>query len=288
MNSTFLTGCFVFLAAAGRAAEPDNYNPSMPAIESIQVQQDAKDPSTGELVDRMNAYRMQVELANSIEALQNRYNDRVRWELHFGAGGAIAPSTDGPVQGVGVYDNAGAYSLLSLGLKANLGNLKLPRPHRILGEVTRLRTLLGVHKYESTEKLLAECDRIEAGTKNYMDEFWFKRWALGVSFPFLYRSVNGYSERRYDYSVPGQSSTQSETIYSSDRPVFDWANTSVFLGYDLGDFVTLQAGYSVRNHVSLTVSLDTSTPVTLMATEFYHMLRGLAGTTQGTYYPRYY
>jgi hypothetical protein len=273
------------LATLGRTAVPDSYSPALPAADNIQIQQNAKDPGTADLVDRMNAYRMQVDLANSIEALQNRYNNRVRWEMHLGAGTAFAPAPGGPVKGVGVYDSAGNYSFFALGLKANLNNLKLPRPENLLGEVTRLRTLLGVHKYDSTESLLAECDRIEAGTKKYMNDFWFKRWSVSVNFPFLYRSALGSS---YYYSSSGSGYYIYENRYTNNDPYpnFDWSNTTFTLGCDLGDFVTLQAGLSARNHISFTLSTDISTPVSLVATDFYALLRGFSGTgtSRGLFY----
>lgn len=277
------------LSSALSAADMEHSGPSSPGIESISIQQDAKDPSTGDLVDKMNAYRMQIELANSIEALQNRYNNRIRWEMHVGAGTAFAPDAGGPVQGVGVYNRQNNYNVFALGLKANLGHLKLPRPENILGEITRLRTLLGVHKYESTAKLLAECDRIETGTKQYMDEFWFKRWSLGVSFPFLYRSQLGYSSYIYS-NGPGYTYNENRYISSDNNPSFDWGNSSVFLGYDLGDFLTLQAGLSAKNHFSFSVSTDLSTPVSLVAGDFYRMLRTFSGTNGngGGYTVSYY
>ncbi len=237
-----IVGAFCIVSTVAIAG-PTLPTPAPPT--QVQIQAQAQDPGSVGLIDKMNGYYLQYVLANTIQNMEQDFDDRIRWEVHAGVGFMYNSAPNG------FYPVCPPNSMANLGIKLNLMNPKMVRPKDLLAEIRYLRTLLSVQRANSTDDLLAECDKMEKGTNAYLDEFWWKRLSVGLSFPIT--STNSY------YSL------------------ISGSNAFVFLGYDLGDLVTLQAGYSTQNKFMVAVSTDISTPTYVFVTNFYNSLSRFTG-----------
>lgn len=279
-------------AAAGalHAADDVRYSSDLGAG-AIQVTSPAQAPDTAALVDKMNEYRLQLEQINSLEALRRHMDERVRYELHLG-GGLMLPADIIPDQPLPLYrlnSAADIRPVYSLGLKVNLGRLKLVQPTRIRAEIGRARRLLALRPFPGSDEALKECDALAEELATDQSLGLFKRWSIGVAVPFLYRTDRGAEFYLYNYGYGYGSSYQ--TWYNT-TPGFGFDNAAFFIGTDLGDAATWQLGYSARNAFYTALSLDISTPVHIAATDFFNMLRGVSGAPYPgrenyNYYNRY-
>jgi len=213
----------------------------------IRYDLNINDSTSAPLIDKINEYSLKVNAIRTLEELEKNFSNRIRWEFHFGTGTGYDRMTDS-VQGA-----------LMVSVKLNLNNPKLPSPKNILAKANKIRNYLAIGHYEFADNANRRLDSIEGGTKEYLDQMWWKRLSIGLSF----LKVN-------------TTETRSSLAYTFDAPAF-------FVGYDFGDILTMQLGYSYfRQYGYLGASLDISTPVYLMASNFYNMLRGFGNTPNGS------
>jgi hypothetical protein len=222
------------------------------------------------------------------QAARNHFNDRINWELHLGASQAMYP---GAVAALPDYRNSstGSYQFFSAGLKYNLTNPKMVKPNDVLAEIKRLRNLLAVRKFDFSDELAAECDRMELETKDYLSHYWFKRFSIGVEFPYSTRGFyynktdQNYQSDKNGYNPNSENTTSS--YGNGYTPGFDFSNPFFCLGTDLGDYLTLEVGYSAKNHFMAGISLDISTPLFSLGMDFFNYIRTFSGAPNASSYP---
>ena len=235
----------------------------------LSLQAPINAPETLDLIDKVNEYAYAQLLIDSGEAVRNHFNDRIRWEFHLGFNEALGP---GNLNDKLNYNRSAAN--FTSGIKLNLKDRKMVNPWDVLSEIRRLKNLLQVRHYAFSDELAAECDSMEKDTRAYLDDFWFKRWSVGVDF--------AYSTRGPVYGVSGFGGFNS---YGNGAPGFDFANPYIYVGTDLGDYITLKAGASVHGDVMVGMSTDISTPVFALGTDFFNYLRNFSGAPQASNYP---
>lgn len=284
-----VAAAFCLLHPGLNAVQLDHYPAYLANTAGLTLQAPVSDTQTVQIVDKLNEYYYAQLLLDSGEAVRNKFNNRVRWEFHLGAAAGVAPGRD---NGLPDYaDGATAFGqMFTAGVKLNLTNPKMVRPWEVLSEAKRLRGLAQVRPFPFAEALDKEAEQTESATKAYLDDFWFTRWSVSVDFPFMTRGSNSsFDDSRSESTstVGGSTYSQSRSSYSygsSYTPGFDFGNPVISLGTDLGDLLTLKAGYSARNFVMVGLSMDLSTPVFGLGQDFFYFLRSFSGAPNATSY----
>jgi len=264
--------------AAGLAADTTVHAvTALPNTPGFTVLADPKSDSTRDLVNAMNDYYFSQLIVNNAEGARNDFNDRIRWEFHLGVAGAVDPKY--VPQGPDFWHGVGTSRFFTMGIKYNLTNPKIVNPNDVRSELQRLRQLLKVRSYAFNDDIDAESARMLQELQDYDGRFWFKRWSLGIDFPWV--TAQG---EYYNYTQYGSSGTTNYNFNAStsSTPGFNFSDPCFYLGTDLGDSLTLKLGYSAQNQIVMGMSMDLSTPVFTYATQFFNYLRTFSGAPNAT------
>jgi hypothetical protein len=250
---------------------------SLPNTGGLSLQAPIEGQQTMDLIDKVNEYAYAQLLIDSGEAARNHFNDRIHWEFHLGAAGALYPGSIGALPDY--QDGAtGTYGFFTAGVKYNLNNPKMVNAYDVLGELKRLDNLLQVRTFPFSEEMRAECKRMIAEDQAYIDDFWFKRWSVGIDFPYLTR---GYTYGQQSWIYPNSSTNNqvyTNTNYGGTyAPGFDFSNPFFFVGTDFGDVLTLKLGFSAHDQVMLGLSTDISTVMFTLGQDFFNYIKSFSG-----------
>ena len=199
---------------------------------------DANDSSSATLVDRMNSYNIMQDILYLTHKIEDDADNRMHFEFHV-AGGLYY---DGVLDTVGF--NAG------ISVKINLGNPKIPNSYEIVNNIHELKNRIAITGFQLPDLTLKNIEAIENQMIRYNRQFWWKRLSFGATVPF-----------------------STNTNYNP--PYFQVSESYLFLGYDLGDVITLQLGANLQKKVFMAASVDLSTPLYSLAEDFKDMLSRL-------------
>jgi hypothetical protein len=263
-------------AAAAAADTTVHAVTALPNTPGFTVLADPKNDSTRDLVNAMNDYYFSQLIINNAEGARNDFNDRIRWEFHLGVAGAVDPKY--VPAGPDFWHGVGTERFFTMGIKYNLNNPKIVNPNDVRSELQRLRHLLKVRSYAFNDDIDAESARMLQELQDYDSRFWFKRWSLGIDFPWV---TQGQSFN-YNQNGPLGSGGYNLNINTGNGAGLDYGDPFFYLGSDLGDSLTLKLGYSAQNQVMLGLSMDFSTPVFTYAAQFFTYLRTFSGAPAAT------
>lgn len=194
---------------------------------------DINDSNSVTVIDQMNSYYIMQNVLYLTHKIEDGADDRIHFEFHVG-GGASFDS-----------DNDTTNLLGAISFKINLFNPKIPNAHEIIASIHELQNLTDITGFELPTNSEERIDAIYDQLKKYNNEFWWKRLSIGVSIPFN------------DVDFP---------------PRFNFTETYLFVGYDLGDVVTLQVGANMNKKMLVAASIDLSTPLYSLAEDFKDMV----------------
>ncbi len=210
---------------------------------------DVNDTNSLTVIDKINDFAILQDVLYIVHEIEDDANNRVHFEFHL-AGGANYNFD---------LDTIGLVGAISF--KVNLCNPKIPNAPDILANINKLHNLVSMTGCSLPEITSARLDVIEQNLKKYNSQFWWKRVSVGVSVPFI--ETNSY-----------------------DRPRFNYKDAYLFIGYDLGDVITFQAGMNGSMSPLLAASVDLSTPLYSLAVDFKDMISRLLRLPEryGSYY----
>lgn len=146
-----------------------------------------------------------------------------------------------------------------ISFKINLMNPKIPNSHEIMGDIHELRNLSTLTGFTLPTEASQLMDVTYRRLTKYHSEFWWKRLSLIFSIPF-----------------------------DSPSPSFDYDETFLCLGYDLGDIMTFQFGANLHKDYVGMASVDLSTPLYSLAEQFKDVIARLLRLPKGSsYYGEY-
>ncbi|MDI6741017.1 MAG: hypothetical protein QME74_11735 [Candidatus Edwardsbacteria bacterium] len=186
---------------------------------SVQETINLNDSTSGNIIDRLNDYSYQSYIISKYKDIEDHTADRIHMEVHLGTGFLHSFRANTP------YRDSG---YIFLGFKVNLMNPKIPQPAFLVNKVHIIKNHLACRNFAFSEEMLKRAQRIEDDALAYQRQFWWKRISLGVSIP----------------------------VYAMDfyeNPKWYRKRTAIFIGYDIGDLATVQAGASVDRAAYLAV-----------------------------------
>jgi hypothetical protein len=199
---------------------------------------DANDSSSATLVDRMNSYNIMQDILYLTHKIEDDADNRMHFEFHVAGG----------LNYDWVLDTTGFVAGISV--KINLGNPKIPNPSEVINNIHELKNRMAITGFQLPDPTLKNIEAIENHMIRYNRQFWWKRLSFGATVPF---NINA----------------------TYNPPLFKVTETYLFLGYDLGDVMTLQLGANLEKKVFVAASLDLSTPLYSLAEDFKDMLSRL-------------
>lgn len=199
---------------------------------------DASDSSSATLVDRMNSYNIMQDILYLTHKIEDDADNRIHFEFHVAGG----------MNYDGVLDTVGFVAGISV--KINLCNPKIPNSHEVINNIHELKNRLAITGFQLPAPTLMSIETINDRMNKYNQQFWWKRLSFGATVPF------GINE-------------------NYNPALFKVTETYLFLGYDLGDVVTLQLGANLQKKVFMAASVDLSTPLYSLAEDFKDMLSRL-------------
>jgi hypothetical protein len=210
---------------------------------------DINDSSSITVIDQMNSYYIMQNVLSLTHEIEDGADNRIHFEFHVGGGANFDAEND-------------TTSLLgAISFKINLFNPKIPNAHEVVADIHELQNLTEITGFELPAKSEERIDDIYDRLNKYNRQFWWKRVSIGATVPF---SSLGYP------------------------PTFDWKETYLFVGYDLGDIITLQVGANMNQRLLLACSVDLSTPLYSLAEDFKHMISRLLNIPGRRNYDWYY
>lgn len=209
---------------------------------------DINDTNSLTVIDKINNYNTLQNILHSIHNIEDDANNRIHFELHITGGGVYSPNAD----------SSGWIGAVSF--KINLCNPKIPNASDILVDIERLHNLVSLTNFRLPAATVARIDSIELQLKKYNRQFWWKRISLGATIPFAEPPYYNYAS-------------------------LDYKNVYIFVGYDLGDVITILVGMNKDKNVIAAASIDLSTPLSSLAEDFKQMIsRLLRLPARGSYY----
>lgn len=204
--------------------------------------------------------------------------DRVNYEFHVG---------------IGIRDHRRFFKTGVMGIKLNPGAGRIGGYGRTRALLVRARMGLDEYRFESARQLHSRIDNLEMRLDAYNNRPWYSRIGLGLTIPLVTERV--VKDEQRDQTVvqnntTGQLDTSNVTIRSYVRTSSElstdykylFSKTAFVLYYDVADLFAVNAGANLDREFTMGISLDISTPVSLMASSFFGMLTGEANV-QKTY-----
>ncbi len=210
---------------------------------------DANDSGSVMIVDRMNSYNMMQDILYLSHKIEDDADNRIHFELHV-------------IGGLNYnFDLDTVDYVAGISVKINLTNPKIPNSHEVINNIHELRRRLAITGFQMPGLSQSNMDSIYDHMVKYNRKFWGKRISFGATVPF------GGEEDSWVH--------------------FNVKETYLFLGYDLGDVITLQLGANLEKKVFVAASADLSTPLYSLAEDFKDMisrLLRLPGRFDNNYY----
>ncbi len=225
----------------------DITNPATPVSRGIDYNVNLNDSSSVPIVDKFNEYLLQTNILSKFRYVETKYRQRIFFEAHLG---------------VGTFVRSGESSEnFYFGFKFNLFNPKIVTPRSLLADIHEVQELNTIREFTFSSYITEKCTAMEKDLETYLKSVWWKRLSLGIMFPIV----------KPDYLV--NSSGMILSTSTSSYTTFLYKNTTLFLGYDIADLITIQIGASINKSFYAGLSVDVSTPVYVAASRFFTMLR---------------
>jgi hypothetical protein len=227
------------------------------------------------IVNAINDYNVKQTILNTYYQIEEMANEKIWFEFHIGFGENTFFSTNkaelithnylsNPYSDSTNYTSSFNGNLL---LKVNLFNPKLPYATTLISRMDYLQELVDQYGLPLSADAATNLAKIRKTIEDYNSEFWYKRVSLGLGIPFN--------------PLPNTSYNNNSTSLAGN--IFHVEDTFVFVGYDLGDFATIELGANVYlNRIFLGASFDVSTPSYQLSAGFVSLVKSLFGVPSGT------
>lgn len=218
-----------------------------------------------DIIDKINEYNVRQILANEYLKINKMAQDKVYFEGHLGMSGnyfAGGSDTYNILKGLNTNTTSINMNLL---LKFNLVNPKMPYYNNyLISEIRYLEELIQQYGFTLSDSASKQLESLKKEIKTYQEQFWYKRISLGIGFPFNILLDSG------TFFNQDNNTNHTVDLYNS---LFATQDIFFFVGYDLGDYVTLELGSNIYlNRIFLGVSIDITTPMYLSSSRFFDFL----------------